>query len=103
MAELLWQSEGAGDWAAPDLGPCPLTPTLDRMRWALVVCGATDPLRSDLRPAAVARAARRATAALTDVVGPRPGGEDAGRVHRGAARRPPRPPYDVRRRARRPP
>ena len=46
------------------------------MRWALVMCGATDPLRSDLRPAAVARAARRATAALTDVVGPRPDGED---------------------------
>jgi citrate synthase len=77
-AELLWQSEGAGDWTAPDLGPCPLTPTLERMRWALVLCGATDPLRSDLRPAAVARAARRATAALTDVVGPAPAREDPG-------------------------
>ncbi len=76
VAELLWQSDGAGDWRAPDLGPCPLTPTLERMRWALVLCGATDPLRSDLRPAAVARAARRATAALTDVVGPPPAGED---------------------------
>jgi citrate synthase len=76
VAELLWQSEGAGDWTAPDLGPCPLTPTLERMRWALVLCGATDPLRSDLRPAAVARAARRATAALTGVVGPAPAGED---------------------------
>ena len=76
VAELLWQSDGAGDWRAPDLGPCPLTPTLERMRWALVLCGATDPLRSDLRPAAVARAARRATAALADVVGPPPAGED---------------------------
>ncbi len=76
VAERLWQSEGPGDWAAPDLGPCPLTPTLERMRWAMVMCGATDPLRSDLRPAAVARAARRATAALTDVVGPRPDRED---------------------------
>ena len=47
------------------------------MRWALVLCGATDPLRSDLRPAAVARAARRATAALTDAVGPRPSPADA--------------------------
>ena len=55
--------------APPTSGPCPLTQTLDRMRWALVMCGATDPLRSDLRPAAVARAARRATAALTDVGG----------------------------------
>jgi citrate synthase len=78
VAELLWQSEGAGDWTAPNLGPCPLTPTLERMRWALVLCGATDPLRSDLRPAAVARAARRATAALTDVVGPAPARDDSG-------------------------
>ena len=77
VAELLWQCDGEGDWSAPDLGPCPLTPTLERMRWALVLCGATDPLRSDLRPAAVARAARRATAALTDAVGPAPPGEDA--------------------------
>jgi citrate synthase len=76
VAELLWQSEGPGDWAAPQLGPCPLTSTLERMQWAMVLCGATDPLRSDLRPAAVARAARRATAALTAVVGPGPAGED---------------------------
>jgi citrate synthase len=75
VAEVLWQSEEPGDWTAPDLGPCPLTPTLERMRWALVLCGATDPLRSDLRPFAVARATRRATAALTDVVGPAPRGE----------------------------
>jgi citrate synthase len=76
VAELLWQSEDVGDWRAPEIGPCPLTPTLERMRWALVMCGATDPLRADLRPVAVARAARRATAALSDVVGPRPPGED---------------------------
>src|SRR3984957_16914354 len=78
VAELLWQCDEVGDWTAPDLGPCPLTPTLERMRWALVMCGATDPLRSDLRPAAVARATRRATAALTDVVGPAPAAEDPG-------------------------
>jgi citrate synthase len=70
VAALLWQSDETGDWSAPDLGPCPFTQTLDRMRWALVACGASDPLRSDLRPAAVAQAARRITAALTDVVGP---------------------------------
>jgi citrate synthase len=77
VAELLWQSEDVGDWSAPELGPCPLprTATLERMRWALVLCGATDPLRADLRPAAVARATRRAAAALTDVVGPTPQGE----------------------------
>src|SRR5580693_9151140 len=77
VAELLWQAE-QGDWSAPDLGPCPLTATLDRMRWALVLCGATDPLRSDLRPDAVTRAARRCVAALTDAVGDAPRGEDGG-------------------------
>jgi citrate synthase len=77
VAELLWQSHEPGDWSAPDLGPCPLTQTLDRMRWALVTCGAADPLRADLRPAAVARAARRCAAALTDVVGPAPPRGDA--------------------------
>jgi citrate synthase len=75
VAEMLWQSEVGGDWSAPDLGPCPLTRTFDRLRWALVLAGATDPLRADLRPVAVARAARRATAALTDAVGPAPPGE----------------------------
>jgi citrate synthase len=74
VAELLWQvePEEAGDWSPPDLGPCPLVQTLDRMRWAVVVCGADDPLRSDLRPAAVARAARRSAAALVAAVGPDP-------------------------------
>jgi len=79
VAELLWQTQGVGgDWSAPDLGACPLTQTLDRMRWALVLCGATDPLRSDLRPAAVARAARRAAAALTAVVAPPPAAGEEG-------------------------
>ncbi len=77
VAELLWQT-GAGDWSAPDLGPCPLADTLDRMRWALVMCGATDALRSDLRPDAVTRAARRCAAALTGAIGDAPPGEVAG-------------------------
>jgi len=70
VAELLWESGSPdADWGAPDLGPCPLVHTLDRMRWALVVCGATDPLRSDLRPPAVTNAARRSAAALVAAVG----------------------------------
>src|SRR5215469_8881880 len=75
VAELLWQSEpeDGRDWRSPELGPCPLVHTFDRMRWAQVVCGATDPLRSDLRPAAVARAARRSAAALVAAVGDAPG------------------------------
>jgi citrate synthase len=74
VAELLWQTgpDDRRDWGAPDLGPCPLVQTFDRMRWALVVCGATDSLRSDLRPPAVARAARRSAAALVAAVGEGP-------------------------------
>jgi citrate synthase len=69
VAEWLWRSPARGDWSAPMLGSCPLTSTMDRMRWALVMCGASEPLRSDRRSESVARAARRATAALVDVVG----------------------------------
>ncbi|MGP0029513.1 MAG: citrate synthase [Acidimicrobiales bacterium] len=69
VAALLWQTEVDGDWDAPALGTVPLTDTLARMRWALVMCGAGDPLRADTRPAAVARSARRVIAALVGVVG----------------------------------
>src|ERR1700733_5940153 len=88
VAALLWRSEEVGDWSVPDLGPCPLTASLDRMRWALVLCGATDPLRADLRPEAVTRAARRAAAALTDAVGvvPASGGALTSIASRLAAR-----------------
>jgi citrate synthase len=77
VAALLWESEvvDTAEWAAPDLGPCPLTDISDRMRWALVMCGAGDPLRADARPESVARAARRVIAALTAVVGPSDGDE----------------------------
>ena len=75
VAGLLWQTDTDGDWSVPDLGVCPLSDTLERMRWALVLCGATDPLRADLRPIAVTRAARRAITALVDVVGPAPSDE----------------------------
>jgi len=80
----LWEDGSVGDWRAPDLGPCPLTQTLDRMRWALVMCGASDPLRADERRGAVARSARRVIASLTDVVGP--GSRDEGTATPIAAR-----------------
>jgi citrate synthase len=74
VASLLWEVEveAGDDWEAPDLGSCPLQQASDRMRWALVMCAANDPLRSDSRPTSVARAARRVIAALTDAVGPAP-------------------------------
>jgi citrate synthase len=67
VAALLWDTEVEGDWTPPDLGECPMVQVSDRMRWALIVCGANDPQRADLSPAAVTRAARRVIAALTDV------------------------------------
>lgn len=73
VAELLWGAEAQSDWVSPELGECPLTSVADRMRWALIMCGAHDPARADLRPLAVHRAARRVIAALTDVVGPTSG------------------------------
>ncbi len=75
VAELLWGADPDGEWSAPALGECPLTDNLDRIRWTLVMCGATDPLRSDLRPGAVRRSARRIAAAVVDVIGPAPVGE----------------------------
>ena len=74
VTSLLWEveAEAGDDWEAPALGLCPLEQASDRMRWALVMCAANDPLRSDPRPASVARAARRVIAALTDVVGTGP-------------------------------
>jgi citrate synthase len=81
VAALLWQAEEDGDWSPPDLGAekCPLVDTADRIRWALVMCGACDPLRADLRPVAVNRAARRVIAALTEVVGHAPVNPDVSR------------------------
>jgi citrate synthase len=76
VAELLWGSEARGDWLTPELGTCPYATTMDRMRWALVACGATDRLRADLRAEAVMRAARRCAAALAATVGPGPGGDE---------------------------
>ena len=72
VAARLWQVRPEGDWAAPTFGACPFTDALDRLRWAVLATGASDPLRSDLRPEAVVRAARRVIAGMIDVLGPRP-------------------------------
>jgi citrate synthase len=79
VAEWLWAAgedasaddDGASrdaDWSPlvlgrpPDLGPS------DRIRWAVVLAGALDPLRADLRPETVTRTARRLTASMVDVL-----------------------------------
>jgi citrate synthase len=73
VAELLWATEGAAtddEWEPWPLGPVPDLATADRLRWAVVMAGARDPLRADLRPEAVVRAARRLIGSLVSVVGP---------------------------------
>ena len=89
VADLLWGAEAEGDWIPPELGECPLAlgTVADRMLWALVMSGARDPSRSDLRPAAVHQAARRVIAALTDVVAPPAGTSGTGADGQEAAAR----------------
>jgi citrate synthase len=77
VAEWLWETapsdddgrqRRSGGWQPfelelpPDIGPA------GRMRWATVMAGARDPLRADLRPEAVTRAARRLAASMVAVV-----------------------------------
>ncbi|MGA2520459.1 MAG: citrate synthase [Acidimicrobiales bacterium] len=74
-AELLWQGDppGARPWAAVPVHPPPDMGTSDRLRWAVIMCGARDELRSDLRPESVRTVARRLVATLVRCVGPVPG------------------------------
>ncbi|MGO9456157.1 MAG: citrate synthase [Acidimicrobiales bacterium] len=92
VAEVLWTSGGSpadADWGPAPLGPVPDLPTADRLRWAVVMAGARDPLRADLRPEAVMRAARRLIGSMVSVVGradggaPRGGTSVAGRLTAG--------------------
>jgi len=93
VADLLWQA-APGPWeAAPeavDVANRESFAARDRIRLAVVVAGAADPLRADLRPAAVHHAARRliATAVLALDPGLSPDGEQ---VHRPAGQRLPGP------------
>ncbi len=76
VAGLLWGGWAAGwaagsaagsapgAWEPADLGPAPPFTAADRMRWAVVMAGGSDPLRSDLRPSAVVRVARRIVASM---------------------------------------
>jgi citrate synthase len=72
VAELLWK--GSLPWPRR-WEPAPLRPpsslnTSDRLRWSVLMAGAGDPLRSDLRPESVAVVARRLVATMVSVVPP---------------------------------
>ncbi len=63
-------SGGASEWRPLPLGTPPPVGPADRMRWAVVMAGASDPLRADLRPQAVIRSARQVSASLVDALPP---------------------------------
>jgi len=71
VADLLWQA-GEGKWDPAPVGAIPVADIEDRMRWAIVMSGSLDPLRSDLRPTAVAQAARGIVATMIECLGDRP-------------------------------
>jgi citrate synthase len=83
VAEWLWETaqpdddgsqQRSGEWRPFELGLLPDIGPAGRMRWATVMAGARDPLRADLRPEAVTRAARRLAASMVAVAGETVGG-----------------------------
>jgi citrate synthase len=55
-------------WTSLDLGPPPEMAASDRMRWVVVMAGARDRLRSDLRPEVVTRSASRVAASMVEAL-----------------------------------
>ena len=77
VAEWLWDgTDPAGgparSWTLLELPPPPEVRSSDRMRWAVVMAGAADPLRADLRPEAVTEMASRLAASMVAVLVPAP-------------------------------
>ena len=73
--ELLWRgdSERPTGWEPVRLRPPRALGASDRLRWAVLMAGAADPLRSDLRPPSVVAVARRLVATMVSVLpGPAP-------------------------------
>ena len=78
VADLLWQV-APGPWEPAPLGPVPVKTADDRLRWAVVMSGSLDPLRSDLRDVAVAAAARTMVATMVATLArPHHGESEAG-------------------------
>jgi citrate synthase len=88
VAERLWGApfdegpDAEAPWAALDLPDPPELGASDRLRWAVVMAGAHQPLRADLRPEAVARTARALVATMVESLpgGPVPPGSVAQRL-----------------------
>ncbi|HEX3842020.1 MAG TPA: citrate/2-methylcitrate synthase [Acidimicrobiales bacterium] len=77
VAERLWSVEPddgpAPTWEPLALGDRPELGASDMLRWVVVMAGAGNPLRADLRPASVARTARAAAASMVDLLPPSSG------------------------------
>jgi citrate synthase len=67
VAALLWDDDRARWQPHPLTGPVELS-SRDLLRWAVVMAGAGDPLRADLRPEAVVQAAARLISTVVDVL-----------------------------------
>lgn len=67
VAALLWDDDRARWQPQPLTGPVGLS-SRDLLRWAVVMAGAGDPLRADLRPEAVVQAAGRLISTVVDVL-----------------------------------
>jgi citrate synthase len=70
-------------WSALPLGTPPEAGPSDRMRWAVVMAGAHNPLRADLRPEAVTRTARGVAASLIEALPRVSGAGEAAGVRAG--------------------
>jgi len=72
VADLLWKAE-PGPWRAAseavDLAAKSSFDARDRIRLGVVIAGATDPMRADLRPPAVTRSARHLIATAVEALG----------------------------------
>ncbi len=55
-------------WTPLDLAPPPTMASSDRLRWVVVMAGAGDRLRSDLRPEVVTATARRLAASMVEAL-----------------------------------
>jgi citrate synthase len=63
VADLLWEAPASPlDWLAAELPPTPAIRASDVLCWTVVMCGALDPLRSDLRKETVVKNARKVIA-----------------------------------------
>ncbi len=90
VAELLWRSGARSSpttaWRPLPLDPPPALGVDSRLRWVVLMAGAMDPLRSDLRAGAVTEVARHLVATMVAAVAPEgPATGDRGTVARRLA------------------